>query len=99
MGRITGKQKWKCKACGAVSLEGELLTAPSPFDTNDTLSGCPECKQCSEGFDLLCDDPGCSAIAGCGWPTGDNLDEWGGYRNTCGKHWPPNTINQSPNAE
>jgi hypothetical protein len=96
MGRIREKRRWKCNACGTVTLEHELLTAPSPFDAADELTACPKCKQCDEGFDLLCDEPGCSNHAGCGWPTGDNDDEWGGYRNTCGKHMPPNAGIQPP---
>lgn len=86
MGRIREKQRWRCTNCGTTTLGPELLTAPSPFDADDVLSGCPKCKQCSDGFDLLCDEPGCNSVAGCGWPTGDDSDSWGGYRNTCGKH-------------
>lgn len=92
MGRIKEKRRWKCNACGTVTLEPELLTAPSPFDDTDLLTACPNCKQCDEGFELLCDESGCDAVAGCGWPTRNNADEWGGYRNTCGKHMVPNAI-------
>lgn len=89
MTRLTDHREWKCRSCGAVSVETELLTAPSPFDSTDTLTGCPECKGCSDGFDLLCDEDGCADPAGCGWPTGNYSDRWGGYRNTCGKHMKP----------
>ena len=92
MGRIREKQRWKCNACGAVTVETELLTAPSPFADTYELTACPQCKQCEEGFDLLCDEPGCNSHAGCGWPTGDDSDDWGGYRSTCGKHMVPNAI-------
>ncbi len=86
MGRIREKNRWRCGACCAVNLEPDLPTAPSPFDPTDTITACPNCKQCNEGFELLCDEPGCNVVAGCGWPTGDDQDEWGGYRNTCSLH-------------
>lgn len=87
-GRVDRKvmRRWKCRSCGDVSRETELLLAPSPFDDTDTLTGCPSCKGCSDGFDLLCDEDGCMQEAHLGWPTGDKADKFGGYRNTCGKH-------------
>ena len=85
-------RRWKCRSCGEVSREAELLTAPSPFDETDTLTGCPLCKGCSDGFDLLCDEDGCIQEAHCGWPTGDKADRWGGYRNTCGQHREPHNV-------
>lgn len=97
MGRIRENRRWRCRECGAVTLEPDLLTAPSPFCDTVELTGCPKCKQCDEGFDPLCDEDGCSAVAGCGWPTGDDADAWGGYRNTCHRHWPPAATPQSIN--
>ena len=78
--------RWKCKSCGVVSREIDLLTAPSPFDITDSLTGCPNCKSCSDGFDRLCDEDGCNDESHCGWSTGDKSDRWGGYRITCGLH-------------
>jgi hypothetical protein len=98
MGRIREKNRWRCGACCAVNLEPDLPTAPSPFNPTDTLTACPNCKQCDEGFELLCDEPGCNEFAGCGWPTGDDSDEWGGYRNTCGKHMQQNTEAKGPRS-
>ncbi len=69
-----------------VSLQIELLTAPSPFDDTDTLTACPSCRSCEDGFDLLCDEAGCNDEASCGWPTHNDTGEKTGYRNTCGKH-------------
>jgi hypothetical protein len=86
MGRIVEKQRWKCRSCGSISFEPALLVARSPFEYSTMLTACPVCKQCDEGFDVLCDEPGCNRIAGCGWPTENNDDEWGGYRNTCYAH-------------
>lgn len=86
MGRIAADRRWKCKLCSGVTLEPDLLTAPSPFCDTYQLTGCPGCKQCDEGFELLCDEPGCNRDASCGWPTGNEADAWGGYRQTCYKH-------------
>lgn len=96
MGRITANKRWRCRACCEVTLEPGLLTAPSPFEPSDTLTACPRCKQCDEGFELLCDEPGCNVVAGCGWPTNNDADQWGGYRNTCGPHMRANALHQSP---
>jgi hypothetical protein len=73
---------WRCKACGHISTESELLTAPSPFSPDDTLTACPECKVCDEGFEQLCDEPGCQREATCGWPS--RLENR--YRRTCFLH-------------
>lgn len=99
MGRIREKNRWRCGACCAVNLEPDLPTAPSPFDPTDTLTTCPNCKQCNERFELLCDEPGCNVVAGCGWPTGDDQDEWGGYRNTCSLHMQQNAMYPAKPAE
>jgi len=87
MSRIAEDRKWRCRVCSAESLEPALLKAPSPFDEDQELIGCPICKQCDEGFDPICDEAGCQDMASRGWPTGSNNDAWGGYRNTCGKHY------------
>jgi hypothetical protein len=87
MTRILANQRWRCDYCGAVTLQPALLNAPSPFNADDILAACPNCKQCDVGFTLLCDEPGCNRDGGgCGWPTGDDADAWGGYRNTCYQH-------------
>jgi len=87
MARISEKNRFRCKACDEVTPYSALLKAPSPFDASDTLTACPVCKQCDVVFELLCDEDGCNDDATCGWHTGDNADQWGGYRNTCGRHW------------
>lgn len=83
--RDPGK-RWRCKACNQVSFESDLLTAPSPFDHTETLTGCPKCKSCDEGFSMLCDEHGCNREVNCGWPTGVLDDPWSGYRHTCSAH-------------
>ena len=89
MSRIEENNRWRCMNCRKELKGSEFLTAPSPFDPTDLLTACPHCKQCDEHFELICDEPGCTQQASCGWPTGDDSDEWGGYRNTCGKHYVP----------
>lgn len=77
---IQDTMRWRCKVCDTETLGSDLLHAASPFDPDDCLTACPKCKQCDQGFDGLCDEPGCDSIADCGWPTKN------GYRWTCGKH-------------
>jgi len=76
------KKEWRCRECGTVTLETELLTAPSPFDAADTLTACPECKEVNDFYEV-CDEPGCTREACCGFPAGP---EFGGYRRTCFEH-------------
>lgn len=86
MERHIDNRRWKCRTCAKITLEPLLLTAPSPFDDSVELIACPKCKQCDDGFDLVCDEPGCDAVVVSGWPTGVEADKWGGYRNTCATH-------------
>jgi hypothetical protein len=71
--------KWVCAECdwhGA-----HYLTAPSPFDPEHTLIGCPHCKAV-DSLRLACDEKDCWREVTCGTPTAD------GYLRTCGKHVP-----------
>jgi hypothetical protein len=86
MTRKLENQKISCDTCGAEFLQPELLQAVNPFDAEDSVFGCPKCNHCNEGFTVLCDESGCKKDASCGFPTGDNDDEFGGYRRTCGDH-------------
>jgi hypothetical protein len=81
-------RRWKCMKCHAVTQESELLRAPNPFD-GETLTACPHCKYFIQTpvLVLVCDEPGCTDTANCGWPTADATDAWGGWRKTCGKHY------------
>ena len=77
--------RYRCNQCLLVLDARQVLTAPSPFDADDELEGCPDCKQCRFGFTRLCDEPaGCDRDATCGWPDGH-----GWYRHTCGRHVEP----------
>ena len=79
--------RWECENCGTISFETHLLVAKNPFDCKDNITGCPNCKVVfGENLHAICDELKCDEHAHCGWPTGDNSDEFGGYRRTCGKH-------------
>ena len=71
--------RWRCSDCNWIGNDGELLSAPNPFYPDDTILGCPNCKQIGE-FIELCDEPGCDRPATCGSPTPS------GYRRTCFDH-------------
>lgn len=73
------KRKLKCVCCDAITLEPELLRATNPFDKDETIVGCPNCKSVI-GFTELCDEPECIRAASCGFPTPN------GYRRTCYQH-------------
>lgn len=74
-------KRWKCAECSHICGSDGLLEAPNPFDPEDIVYGCSECKAINS-YEAACDEPGCDKSAGCGWPTAD-----GGYRHTCGQHW------------
>ena len=84
MARAETKQ-WRCRDCGDISLEGDLLSAINPFDAGRTIVGCPQCKSVGD-FEEVCDEPGCCNEAACGFPTEEG-DEFGGYRRTCHVHY------------
>lgn len=75
------KNKIKCdhRRCGWAGTEDMLLRAPSPFDADEELLGCPRCKSVDSCV-MVCDESGCKEEATCGWPSKD------GYRTTCYKH-------------
>lgn len=77
---------WRCHLCNTIIPDSDLLQAASPFKEADIIVGCPKCRQCTDGFDQLCDEPNCEAVACCGWPTGDKTDTHAGYRRTCYEH-------------
>lgn len=77
------KELWVCNTCNRMLKNVDFLKAMSPFCADDELWGCPYCKQCDEGFKMVCDVDGCHNIASCGWPSSQ------GYRHTCHKHLQP----------
>ena len=76
---MSDKTRWQCSECDLIFIEFEFLEAPNPFDTNQKIIGCPNCKNV-DGFKNICDEPGCIREATCGFPTPN------GYRRTCGDH-------------
>lgn len=82
MGEKRNQLLFRCDECGWVGEELQCLVAPNPFDPLRRISGCPQCKEV-ERFTNICDEPGCSREAGCGWPGADGV-----YRRTCGEHMP-----------
>ena len=76
------ERKWKCNSCDFISVETELLKATNPFDKDETIEGCPICKSVF-GFTEICDEPGCTRNASCGFPV------LYGYRRTCYQHIVP----------
>ena len=74
--------RWKCLECGHKFYTWQFFTATSPFDENDTLSACPECKTVQRAEEL-CEEHGCELTASCGTPFGA-----GGYKRHCHLHPP-----------
>lgn len=76
------EERWSCKECLKwIGATGELLTAPNPFDPDDTIYGCPQCKSI-DSMIQVCDEPGCTSVASGGTP------HPGGYKMHCHKHPP-----------
>ena len=73
---------WRCTECGHVHENDALLVAPNPFDPEQTLTGCPDCKEIGQ-FREVCQAPGCRNDATCGKPN------WRGFRyaHLCGTHY------------
>jgi len=72
--------QWRCEDCGWRGNQTQLLRAPNPFDPECEIVGCPQCKSVN-GFENMCDEPGCKELATCGWPSN------AGYRRTCHAHY------------
>lgn len=71
--------KCKCLECDWLGPDTEVLVAVNPFDAEDQISGCPQCKSV-ETLRVACDVPGCDELASCGW------NDATGRRTTCGQH-------------
>lgn len=72
--------RWKCKECGHICRQSEVLTAPSPFADTYELVGCPHCKS-AESLHAACAIEGCTKDGSCGGPGNDGV-----YRQTCYEH-------------
>ena len=71
-----------CDFCEWTGYENQVLMACNPFDTSDTIVGCPNCKSI-DSIQLVCDEPKCWREHTCG-----TVDENGKYRLTCSEHRP-----------
>ena len=73
-------KRWFCDSCRRDFADELLLRARSPFDSNEILAACPECKSV-DTLMASCHVPGCGAPAGIGesWPGGE-------YRWSCHLH-------------
>jgi hypothetical protein len=69
------------RRCGWRGYMEDVLEAPNPFDEDEKIYGCPNCKAIDTVLEG-CDEPECKEIATCGTPADK------GYRRTCGKHIP-----------
>ena len=80
------EDKCICRECGWKGTEDKLLSALNPFDTEDTILGCPDCKSI-ESCVRACDVYNCWAEACCGYPVDDKVAVTRKYMTTCGKHY------------
>ena len=75
------KEKRGCRVCGWRGYRKHVLSDKNPFDSGDTVYGCPECFEVNS-IEVVCDEPICKEFVSCGTPTKE------GYRNTCSTHRP-----------
>ena len=71
--------QWKCVECNEIIQDADVLHAPNPFNAEERLVGCPQCKA-AESLLRACDRPGCTEGFTCAWADGDE------YRVTCYQH-------------
>lgn len=66
---------------GHIFPEAEMLVAQHPFDPDDQVHGCPQCRTIRNIY-RACDRTGCHRAASSGTPDGHS------YRWTCHTHHP-----------
>lgn len=76
--------KTLCTVCDYQGLLSSYMTAPDPFNSGETIYGCPTCKSI-DSFAMVCEAPGCWDRVTGGWA------DMGGDMNTCRKHRTENT--------
>lgn len=72
------ENRWRCTECDWRGYK--LLVAPNPFDTEQSICGCPNCKDVGQ-FVSACMVDDCKQDASCGTPTPD------GYKWLCSTHY------------
>jgi hypothetical protein len=80
------EMRWFCTECNHHSAGGEgqkAIILPHP-KTGALTVHVLQCAECGEVncFVNICDEPGCTREASCGWPTRGMTS----YRRTCGEH-------------
>lgn len=83
------KNKIECRQCSWRGVYSNLLVAPSPFDPEERIFGCPLCKQCMEGFESICDVDDCKDHV-----VGGFMNKDGEYTFACYKHYELRRPNQ-----
>ncbi len=73
--------KLRCNECGWKGTAEEMLCATNPFQTEESILGCPNCKTV-ENYSHACDHDGCWETASCGTATPEC------YVWSCHKHVP-----------
>ena len=71
----------RCDECDWTGRINDQLKAANPFDHEDAVYGCPQCKGVDQ-FTMLCEVEDCYREATCGTPKDDH------YWQTCGRHAP-----------
>lgn len=71
-----------CCECDAIVPLGKELAAPNPFDRDERIEGCPECREINT-LVLACPWDGCTRVVSMGMRHADGV-----YRSTCTTHGP-----------
>lgn len=74
-------EKMVCDECNWHGTVQEMLVAPNPFEPDENIYACPNCKNINTLF-RACDAPGCWKRSTCGTSLKNR------YMITCGKHMP-----------
>lgn len=74
--------KWLCTECAWICAD-DFLKAKNPFDAEDVIVGCPNCRNINT-FVQACQAEGCSERAGSGTPGGNGFR----YFWSCHRHNP-----------
>lgn len=79
-----------CLECGWAGREEDVLTAPNPFRPDETIYGCPKCREANQ-ITQGCQIGDCAERPSAGTPGGY------GYRYvwTCWDHHPPLKIGEA----
>lgn len=80
--------KWICLECRFIGPIAEFDKVKDPRG-DDEWTVCPKCRT-PEHVTMACDEPGCSEVSTCGFPTE------AGYRRTCGNHYRPKPHQAGP---